>query len=57
MSETRGSGTGAGVQSGEPAPAVWAPLAHPVFRVLWIAQLASAIGTWIELAGERGREQ
>ncbi|MBC2901595.1 MFS transporter [Streptomyces cupreus] len=48
MSEPRGSGTGAGVQSGEPAPPVWAPLAHPVFRALWTAQLASAIGTWMQ---------
>jgi MFS family permease len=29
----------------------WAPLAIPVFRVLWIAQLGSNIGTWMQTVG------
>jgi MFS family permease len=29
----------------------WAPLALPIFRVLWIAQLGSNIGTWMQTVG------
>lgn len=29
----------------------WAPLAIPVFRVLWVAQLGSNIGTWMQTVG------
>jgi MFS family permease len=29
----------------------WAPLAIPVFRVLWLAQLGSNIGTWMQTVG------
>ena len=29
----------------------WAPLAIPVFRILWIAQLGSNIGTWMQTVG------
>jgi len=29
----------------------WAPLAIPVFRVLWFAQLGSNIGTWMQTVG------
>ena len=29
----------------------WAPLAIPIFRVLWIAQLGSNIGTWMQTVG------
>jgi MFS family permease len=30
-----------------PAPGPWSPLSQPVFRRLWLAVLASNIGTWI----------
>src|SRR5215475_6878312 len=30
----------------------WSPLAEPVFRALWIATVASNIGTWMEDVGE-----
>jgi MFS family permease len=30
------------------APGPWAPLAHPAFRAMWLAVLASNIGTWID---------
>ncbi|QSQ24091.1 MFS transporter [Pyxidicoccus parkwayensis] len=35
--------------SAPPAPATgaWAPLGHPTFRALWLAVLASNIGTWV----------
>jgi len=36
-------------KSGTVSP--WAPLAIPVFRVLWIAQLGSNIGTWMQTVG------
>ena len=29
----------------------WAPMAIPVFRVLWFAQLGSNIGTWMQTVG------
>jgi MFS family permease len=29
----------------------WAPLRHPVFRALWIAQTVSNIGTWMQTVG------
>src|SRR5580692_510441 len=29
----------------------WAPLAIPIFRVLWFAQLGSNIGTWMQTVG------
>src|SRR6478735_1441182 len=29
----------------------WAPMAVPVFRVLWFAQLGSNIGTWMQTVG------
>ena len=29
----------------------WAPLAHPVFRWLWLAQLGSNIGVWMQTVG------
>src|SRR3954465_12170100 len=35
-----------------PAPAsAWAPLREPCFRALWIAALASNIGTWMHNVG------
>jgi MFS family permease len=35
----------------EPAAPAWAPLRHPLFRALWIAALASNVGTWIQEVG------
>jgi MFS family permease len=29
----------------------WAPLRHPVFRALWIAQTVSNVGTWMQTVG------
>ena len=37
--------------AGEPR-AAWAPLAHPLFRALWIASLVSNVGTWMQDIGE-----
>ena len=31
-----------------PATSAWAPLGHPTFRALWLAVLASTIGTWVQ---------
>jgi MFS family permease len=31
-----------------PATSAWAPLGHPTFRALWLAVLASNIGTWVQ---------
>ncbi|KGI66865.1 major facilitator transporter [Mycolicibacterium rufum] len=33
------------------APSTWAPLRSPVFRALWIAQLVSNLGTWMQTVG------
>src|SRR5262245_26447812 len=30
----------------------WSPLAEPIFRALWIATMASNIGTWMQDVGE-----
>ncbi len=35
----------------EPPTSVWSPLAHSVFRALWIASLVSSIGTWMQNVG------
>src|SRR5688572_26470827 len=32
-------------------PGPFAPLRHPLFRALWIANLASMIGTWVHDVG------
>ncbi len=34
-----------------PPPSAWAPLRHNVFRWLWIASVASNIGTWMQNVG------
>ncbi|MFD8558417.1 MFS transporter [Streptosporangium canum] len=34
-----------------PSKAVWAPLRHRLFRALWIAQLVSNTGTWMQTVG------
>jgi len=36
---------------GRTADSAWTPLSHPVFRALWIASLASNIGTWMQNVG------
>src|SRR5262245_19973394 len=37
---------------GEEAVSPWSPLAEPIFRALWIATVASNIGTWMQDVGE-----
>ena len=34
-----------------PEPGPWSPLRRPVFRALWIAGLASNVGTWMQNVG------
>ena len=34
-----------------PVPSPWAPLQQRVFRWLWLAVLASNIGTWMQTVG------
>src|SRR5215831_16616004 len=36
------------LKSPEKSLSPWSPLAHPIFRALWIATVASNIGTWME---------
>ncbi len=33
------------------SPSTWSPLRYPVYRALWSAQLASNVGTWMQLVG------
>ncbi len=35
----------------ETGVSAWAPFQHKVFRALWIAQLASNVGTWMQTVG------
>ncbi len=35
----------------EKEQSAWAPLVHPVFRVLWIAAVVSNVGTWMQDVG------
>src|ERR1044072_3654224 len=37
---------------GQEVVSPWSPLAEPIFRALWIAIVASNIGTWMEDVGE-----
>src|SRR3954465_3916934 len=39
--------------AGSPAPgaSIWSPLRQAVFRALWIAAVASNIGTWMQSVG------
>jgi MFS family permease len=41
-------------ETGPVSPTVspWSPLAEPIFRALWIATVASNIGTWMQDVGE-----
>lgn len=34
-----------------PSTSTWAPLRSPVYRALWIAQLVSNLGTWMQTVG------
>ena len=34
-----------------PRVSAWAPLRHPVFRMLWLAQFVSNIGTFMQGVG------
>jgi hypothetical protein len=40
----------AGTTTTTPTPA-WAPLALRMYRMLWLAVLASNIGTWMQTVG------
>jgi len=37
---------------GQEAVSPWSPLAQPIFRALWMATVASNIGTWMQDVGE-----
>ncbi|MEA2247926.1 MAG: hypothetical protein QOH46_2455 [Solirubrobacteraceae bacterium] len=37
--------------SAAPPISAWAPLRHPLYRALWMAQLASNVGTWMQTVG------
>src|SRR5246127_4400295 len=37
---------------GQTTVSPWSPLAEPIFRALWIATVASNIGTWMQDVGE-----
>src|SRR5215470_8500833 len=39
-------------KSPDQALSPWSPLAEPIFRALWIATVASNIGTWMQDVGE-----
>ncbi len=43
--------TNAAIVDGEQAVTAWSPLRLPVFRMLWIATLASNVGTWMHDVG------
>jgi MFS family permease len=46
---TQGNSHGAvGVTPGTVDASAYAPLRHPVFRALWIASLATNLGTWLQ---------
>lgn len=34
-----------------PVTSTWAPLSSPIYRALWIAQLVSNLGTWMQTVG------
>ena len=38
-------------QPSPPRTSPWSPLRHPTFRALWIATLASNVGTWLQSVG------
>jgi len=49
--ETAADATAASSTSGFDDQAAWAPLRRPLFRALWIASLASSVGTWMQDVG------
>src|SRR5260370_3289412 len=49
---TQGNSRGAaGVTPGTADASAYAPLRQPVFRALWIASLATNLGTWLQNVG------
>ena len=44
--------SGAALKLTEETVSPWSPLAQPLFRALWIASVASNIGTWMQDVGE-----
>ncbi|HEV3077462.1 MAG TPA: MFS transporter, partial [Thermoanaerobaculia bacterium] len=48
-----GADAGAGPSAGAPAAplSAWSPLRHRLFRWLWIATVASNVGTWLQNVG------
>ncbi len=52
MGNVGDGGTAAGARATpRSAPSPWRPLRQPVFRALWIANLASNVGTWLQSVG------
>ncbi|MDJ0788791.1 MAG: MFS transporter [Myxococcota bacterium] len=47
---TAGAGEAASSGSGDPESA-WAPLRRPLFRAIWLASVASQVGTWVHDVG------
>ena len=45
------SGGATTVAPGSAGPSAFAPLRRPVFRALWLASLASNLGTWLQNVG------
>jgi MFS family permease len=39
------------MKNGHPAKSAWSPLASPVFRALWIANVTSLVGSWMHDVG------
>ncbi len=37
----------------EPSTSPWAPLRHRIFLALWVAAMASNVGTWVQSVGEK----
>jgi hypothetical protein len=49
---TQGNSRGAaGVTPGAADASAYAPLRRPVFRALWLASLATNLGTWLQNFG------
>src|SRR6266571_7152464 len=48
---TESAAAGARTAAGLPANSAWLPLRQPVFRALWLAALASNVGTWMQDVG------
>jgi MFS family permease len=48
---TAGEKTSPASAKAAPSGSAWSPLSHPVFRMVWIATVASNIGTWMHDVG------